>query len=50
MSLFSSNFDVFADLSILAEKHWLKPRKLNFLKNFAALDTLLDPKLARLVE
>ena len=36
--------------SILAEKQRLKPRKLNSLKNFAALDTLLDPQLARIVK
>ena len=50
MSIFSSILDVFENCSILAEKQWLKPRKLNFLKNFAALDTLLDPQVARPVE
>ena len=50
MSLFSSILDIFEDCSILAETQQLKPRKLNSLKNFAALDTKLDPQLARLVE
>ena len=36
--------------SILTEKQRLKPRKSNFLVNFASLDTQLDPHLARLVE
>ena len=36
--------------SILTEKQRLKPRKSNFLMNFASLDTQLDPQLARLVE
>ena len=36
--------------SILTERQWLKPRKLNSLINFASLDTQLDPQVARLVE
>ena len=50
MSLFSYILDVFEICSMLAEKQWLKPRKLNSLINFPDLDTLLDPQLARLVE
>ena len=50
MPSFGSILNVFEDCSILAEKQWLKPRKLNFLKNFAALDALLDPQVPRLVK
>ena len=42
MSLFIVIMDVFEDCSILAEKQWLKPKRLSSLKNFAALDTLLN--------
>ena len=50
MTQFGSILDIFEDFSILAEKQWLKPKKLNSLINFASLDTQLDPQLARLVE
>ena len=46
----SQIFDLFEDCSILAEKQRLKPRKSNFLINFASLDTKLDPQLVRLAE
>ena len=36
--------------SILTEKQRLKPRKSNFLMNFASLGTQFDPQVARLVE
>ena len=39
MSLFSSILDTFEDYLIMAERQCPKPRKLNSLKNFAALDT-----------
>ena len=35
---------------ILAEKEDIKSRKLNFLKNFASIDTLLDLQYERLLE
>ena len=50
MSLFSLLLDVFEDCSIMVEKQRLEPRKLNFLKNFASIDTLLDPQYERLLE
>ena len=50
MVSFCSILDSFEDYSMWAEKQQLKPRKLNSLKNFAVLDTLLDPQVARLVE
>ena len=31
--------------SILTEKQWLKPKKLNYLIDFASLDNQLDPNL-----
>ena len=36
--------------SILTEKQQLKPRKSNPLMNFASLDALLDPQVARLMD
>ena len=50
MTQFGWILDVFEDCSILAEKQWLKPRKLNSLINFALLDAQFDPQVARLVE
>ena len=50
MTQFGSILDVFEDFSILAERRRLKPRKSNFLMNFASLDTQLDAQVARLVE
>ena len=46
MTQFGSILDIFEDFSILAEKQWLKPRKLNSLMNFASLDTQLDQNTA----
>ena len=40
-------FEVYSNLT---EKQRLKPKKSNFLMNFASLDTQLDPQVARLVE
>ena len=42
MTQFGCILDVFEDCSILAEKQWLKPRKLNSLINLASLDAQLD--------
>ena len=50
MSIFSPILDVFEDFSILAEKQQLKPKEFNSLKNFAALDTLVDSQLVKIVE
>ena len=50
MAAFDSILDPFEDYSILDDKQQLRPRKLDSLKNLAALDILLDPKVARLVE
>ena len=40
----------FDNCLILAKKEEMKSRKLNFLKNFAFIDTLLDPQYERLLE
>ena len=47
MTFLDSFFEV---CPILAEKQWLEPKKLNFLKDFASLDTQFDPQVARLVK
>ena len=46
-AIFQWFFEVY---SILAEKQRTKPKKLNFLKNFASLGTHIAPKLAIIVE
>ena len=38
MALFGSSLEVFENFSVLAGKQLLKPRKLNFLRNFDLLD------------
>ena len=50
MTQFGCILDIFEDFSFLAEKQRLKPRKSNFLMNFASLDPQLDLQVARLVK
>ena len=45
--IFGWFFEVY---SFLTKKQRLKPRKSNFLMNFASLDTQLNPQVARLLE
>ena len=50
MTQFGWILDVFEDFSILAEKQQLKTKEFNSLKNFFALDTIVDSHLVKLVK